>query len=53
MTYSSEVHDKGDPFSKLLEETLLEKFISIVMFIMNGITTDSKTFTSDCTIKSG
>ena len=44
MTYSSEVHDKGDPFSKLLEQTLLEKFISIVMFIINGITTDSKTF---------
>ena len=39
MTYSSEVHDKGDPFSKLLEQTLLEKFISIVMFIIY-----SKTF---------
>ena len=34
MTYTSGVHDKGDLFSKLLEQTLLEKFI----------TTDSKTF---------
>ena len=39
MTYSSEVHEKGDPFSKLLEKTLLEKLISIVIFII-----DSKTF---------
>ena len=36
MTSSSEVHDKGDPLSKLLELTLLKKFISIVMFIING-----------------
>ena len=42
MTSSSEVHDKGDPLSKL--KSLLEKFISIVMFKINGITTDSQTF---------
>ena len=44
MTSSSVVHDTGDPLSKLLEYNLLEKFISIVMFIINGITTDSQTF---------
>ena len=36
MTYSSEVHDKGDPFSKLLEQTLLERFITTDCTIERG-----------------
>ena len=37
MTSSNETHNKGDPLSKFLGQTLLEKFISIVTLIMNGI----------------
>ena len=36
ITPSREVHDKGDPFSKLLEQTLLEKFIATDCTIESG-----------------
>ena len=42
MTSSNKAHDKGDPLSKPLEETLLEKFISLVNIPHNAYILDNQ-----------